>query len=101
MAFDVDAVWMHCMVVNSKEIRRKEERTHWVQVDAVACRRVACACAWTQMVMDVVRVKKKERDKKLTECGWWTQLRVEALHVCMVSMQMLGWARMRVKKYEK
>lgn len=53
------------------------------------------------MVMDVVRVKKKERDKKLTECGWWTQLRVEALHVRMVSMQMLGWARMRVKKYEK
>ena len=86
---------------DSKEIKRKEERTYWVQVDVVACRRVACACAWTQMVMDVVRVKKKERDKKLTECRWWTQLRVEVLHVHMVSMQMLGWVRMRVKKYEK
>ena len=37
-----------------------------------------------------MRVKKKERDKELTECGWWTRLCVEALHVRMVSMQMLG-----------
>ena len=56
-------MWMlgGCMVVNSKEIRRKEERTYWVQVDVVACRRIACACAWTQMVMDVGKGKEKRK----------------------------------------
>ena len=65
-------------------------------VDVIACGCVACAWA---VVADKGTKKRKETHK----CGWWTQLRADALRVCGLWMwrDSGGHGQMRVNIKER